>query len=333
MPESPLPDLNDLSLPDLWEELSRTGLVRRLIELARDEDLGETGDVTASVTRRDAENGNDAISADLVLREAGVVAGLAVGPLVCEVFSERLAHPARFEPVASDGDAVGAGTVVARLIGPRASVVTIERTILNLVGRLSGVATRTAEFVREIEGTGARILDTRKTTPGMRVLEKYAVRCGGGMCHRIGLFDAVLIKDNHVSGLDLDEFAVRIEISVREAADLRRDKEIRFVQIEVDTPQQLERALAIEPGLIDIVLLDNFTCEQLSAAVRIRSQHSSCLLLEASGGVRLETVRAIAETGVERISVGGLTHHAVSLDVGLDVPDAEQRRRGPDDLG
>lgn len=333
MPDEPLPDLNALSLPGLWEELASTGFPRRLLELARDEDLGEAGDVTARVTGREDSAGRDEIAADLVLREAGVVAGLAVAPLVCEVFAERLARPARFEPVRADGETVEAGTVVGRLLGPRESVVTIERTLLNLVGRLSGVATRTAAFVRAVEGTGARILDTRKTTPGLRVLEKYAVRCGGGMSHRFGLFDAVLVKDNHVAGLDLDGFEARIEVSVRSAANLRSDKKIWFVQVEADTPEQFARVVSLEAGLVDVVLLDNFTCEQLAAAVRIRSQLSPGLLLEASGGVRLETVRAVAETGVERISIGGLTHHAVSLDVGLDVPDAQTGRRGPDDVG
>lgn len=323
MPSEPLTDLNTLTLPCLWQELTQTGLARRLIELARDEDLGHNGDVTARVTHRgvgDSPDGADEISADLVLREAGVVSGLAAGELVCEVFGERLAHPARFEAGCRDGDAVAAGTVVARLIGPRDSVVTIERTLLNLVSRLCGVATRTAEFVGVINGTLSQIFDTRKTTPGLRVLEKYAVRCGGGNCHRLGLYDAVLIKDNHVAGLGLGEFGMRVEAAARRAASARGSGEIRFVQVEVDTPGQLGRVLSLEPGLIDIVLLDNFACEQLTDAVRTRSQRGTGPRLEASGGVRLDTVRAIAETGVERISVGGLTHHAVSVDVGLDVP-------------
>ena len=180
-------------------------------------------------------------------------------------------------------------------------------------------ATRTAAFVRTTEGTRAHILDTRKTTPGLRVLEKYAVRCGGGLCHRLGLHDAVLIKDNHVAGLDLDGFQARIGEACAHAAGEREAGRLRFVEVEVDTPEQFERALAIEPGLIDFVLLDNFSTEQLTAAVARRDGAGSAIRLEASGGVTLETAGPITRTGVDRISVGGLTHHAVSLDVGLDA--------------
>jgi len=313
-----LADLNDLALPDLWDELAASGLPRRLLELARDEDLG-TGEHSGDATARAASGNADPLAARLVVREPGVVAGLALGPLLCEVFSETIGDAVRFEPTASDADHVPAGTTVATLSGPAHAVVTIERTLLNLVGRLSGVATRTAAFVRTTEGTRAHILDTRKTTPGLRVLEKYAVRCGGGLCHRLGLHDAVLIKDNHVAGLDPDGFQARIGEACAHAAGEREAGRLRFVEVEVDTPEQFERALAIEPGLIDFVLLDNFSTEQLTGAVARRDRAGSAIRLEASGGVTLETAGPIARTGVDRISVGGLTHHAVSLDVGLDA--------------
>ncbi|MFG0305888.1 MAG: carboxylating nicotinate-nucleotide diphosphorylase [Phycisphaerales bacterium JB040] len=313
-----LADLNDLSLPDLWGELAATGLVRRLLELARDEDLGP-GELRGDATARVASGDASPLAARLVVREPGVVAGLALGPLLCEVFADTLGESVRFEPAADDGDHTPAGATVATLAGPARAVVTIERTLLNLVGRLSGVATRTAAFVHAIEDTPARVLDTRKTTPGLRVLEKYAVRCGGGLCHRLGLYDAVLIKDNHVAGLDLDGFQSRIAEACRRGAGEREAGRSRFVEVEVDTPEQFERTLAIEPGLIDFVLLDNFTPAQLASAVARRDGSGSRILLEASGGITLDTVGAVARTGVDRISVGGLTHRAVSLDVGLDA--------------
>jgi nicotinate-nucleotide pyrophosphorylase (carboxylating) len=189
--------------------------------------------------------------------------------------------------------------------------------LLNLVGRLSGVATLTRRFVDAVQGTPARIYDTRKTTPGWRRLEKYAVKCGGGCTHRTGLFDAVLIKDNHLAWMQL-----RPGDAVRRAREFLRatlrdpaQAETMLLEVEVDTLEQLEDALPAGP---DIVLLDNMSLEQLRAAVARRNAVDPGIELEASGGVNLRTVRGIAETGVERISVGALTHSAVSLDVALD---------------
>jgi nicotinate-nucleotide pyrophosphorylase (carboxylating) len=212
---------------------------------------------------------------------------------------------ATFEPMAADGLAIPAGTTLAQIEGNARAVLSAERTALNLLGRLCGIATLTQDFVEAVAGTHARITDTRKTTPGLRALEKYAVRCGGGVNHRFGLDDAILIKDNHVAACG----------SVGEA--VRRAKafagHLVKVEVEVDSLVQLQEALAHDP---DVVMLDNFSLEDMRAAVKLVAGR---LTVEASGGVDLDTVRAIAETGVDVISVGALTHSAKVLDIGLDA--------------
>ncbi|MDX2116253.1 MAG: carboxylating nicotinate-nucleotide diphosphorylase [Planctomycetota bacterium] len=305
-----LEDLNALALPALFAELAGTGLVRRLFELARDEDLAPPlGDITTRVWSPAEER----VRARLVVREAGVVAGLEAAPMLLEILSPG----ARLEARAVDGAAVKRGDELAVIEGPTAEVLALERTLLNVVGRLSGVATLTAEFVRRVPtGARCRVMDTRKTTPGMRVLEKYAVRCGGGFCHRLGLHDAVLVKDNHVAAVPLKELAAHAE---RAAERARRERALRFVEIEVDTLAQLEELLRVRAGVIDIILLDNMEAGALRRAVALRDERRPGLLLEASGGVTLETIGAIAGSGVDRVSVGGLTHGARWLDVGLDV--------------
>jgi nicotinate-nucleotide pyrophosphorylase (carboxylating) len=307
-------DLNALALPELHETLAATGYVRRLLEIARDEDLGPPDgqrDVTSLVVVEQPRR----VSASVVCREAGVVAGLACLPELLDVFETD----AEVQLLSHDGAAVEAGATLATLDGDHANILTLERALLNLLGRLCGVATHTARFVEAVGGTNAQILDTRKTTPGLRVLEKYAVRCGGGRCHRLGLHDAVLIKDNHLAGIPLEHLTARVTEAASRAWKLRIDPGLSFVEVEVDSPAQLERVLAVEQGLVDIVLLDNFSEGDMRAAVRRRDQANRDLLLEASGGVSLDTVRAIAETGVDRISSGALTHHAVWQDVALDV--------------
>jgi nicotinate-nucleotide pyrophosphorylase (carboxylating) len=201
---------------------------------------------------------------------------------------------------AADGEEAAAMATLATLRGPLDELLGLERTLLNLLGRLSGIATRTRAFTKAMEPScRARLYDTRKTTPGLRVLEKYAVRCGGGFCHRIGLFDAVLIKDNHVAGVGVKELP-------------------RFIQ-RADTLEQYEALLTLPPGVVDIILLDNMSCERMSHAAKRRDEVNPSLELEASGGITLETIHAISRTGVDRISVGGLTHSATVLDVAMDV--------------
>jgi nicotinate-nucleotide pyrophosphorylase (carboxylating) len=289
--------------------------LRQLVRLAVREDLDRQQDWTTVALVGPDRQGKAAV----VAREAGVIAGLRAMPIVIDEMQARI----EFRAMANDGDAVGAGAVVAELTGAARDMLTCERPILNFLGRLSGIATQTREFVRRVEGTTARIYDTRKTTPGWRRLEKYAVRCGGGHNHRVGLFDAVLIKDNHLA------LAAEAGLSPGDAAHAARefmgqltpvdfahvDTESVLIEVEIDRLNKLDEVLAAEP---DIVLLDNMSLAELREAVARRNALAPPIELEASGGVALDTVRAIAETGVERISAGSLTHSARWLDVALD---------------
>lgn len=242
--------------------------------------------------------------ADMVAREALVVAGLEVAHAV---FRE-LSADVRIQPLVTDGHRVEKGQVLLHLAGPARALLTGERTALNFVQRLSGVATLTAQFVAAVAGTRARILDTRKTTPGWRQFEKYAVACGGGQNHRIGLYDLILIKDNHLAALK-DEAPNAIAAAVRRA----RESYPRLrVEVEADTLEQVAQAA---DAVADIILLDNMTLDELRAAVSLVNGRA---ITEASGGVSLATVGAIAATGVDFISVGALTHSARAVDIALD---------------
>lgn len=272
-------------------------LVEPVIRLALTEDLGRAGDLTSlACVPQDAR-----LRVSWTARQPGVLAGLACARLALHA----LAPDARFEALVEDGQRVGAGQALARADAPARAILSSERTGLNLMGRLSGIATLTRAYVDAVAGTGARITDTRKTTPGLRHLEKYAVRCGGGVNHRFGLDDAILIKDNHVAACG----------GVRPALERARAAAGHLVKIEleVDSLAQLEDALPLAP---DVIMLDNFSLEDMRAAVALAAGR---VILEASGGVRLETVRDIAETGVQVISVGALTHSAPGLDIGLDA--------------
>lgn len=272
---------------------------RALIGLALAEDLGDAGDRTSSALIPAAQPG----SARFVARTPGVLAGVPAAAMVCAAVDPTLS----FKPAVPDGSAVSRGTVVATVTGPLRSILSAERTALNFLQRLSGVASLTRQYVDLAAGFTAKILDTRKTTPGWRLLEKYAVRMGGGTNHRIGLYDGVLIKDNHLAGLNGD---VTAAVQLARAANPGLP-----IEVEVDTLAQLEVALAVRA---DIVLLDNMTPDQMREAVARRDAVSPATKLEASGGVNLTTVRDIAATGVDRISIGALTHSAPALDIGLD---------------
>ncbi len=279
-----------------------------LIRLALAEDLGETGDRTSFATIPPVKRA----TALFVARGAGVVAGLPVAKSVCEAVDVQL----RFEAKSTDGSSVARGTVLATVTGSLRSILAAERTALNFLQRLSGIATLTRRYVDAVAGLPVQILDTRKTTPGWRLLEKYAVRCGGGTNHRIGLYDAILIKDNHIAGI-VGPNPVRRSVELARAylgnAGLS-------VEVEVDSIEQLEEVLPAKP---EIVLLDNMTLDLLRACVALRNRLAPGTLLEASGGVTLVTLRAIAETGVDRISVGALTHSAPAFDIGLDFSSSE----------
>jgi nicotinate-nucleotide pyrophosphorylase (carboxylating) len=270
----------------------------RVIATALDEDLGERGDPTS------AGLGDGQADATLVARSAGTVAGLPAVALTLDAVAARLqTGSASTRLLAADGDPVVAGGRLARLRGSARTLLAAERTLLNLVGHLSGVATLTAAFVDAVAGTGASVRDTRKTIPGLRALAKYAVRCGGGANHRLGLSDALLVKDNHLLARGGLPAAVR---AARAAApDLS-------LEVEVDTLDQLRVALDLG---CDLVLLDNMPLATLAAAVRLAAGRART---EASGGITLATARRVAETGVDYLAVGALTHSAPALDVALD---------------
>lgn len=274
----------------------------RLANLALQEDLGEEGDLT-SLALLPADRRGRAV---FTSRAAGVLAGVPAARHVIALIDECV----EFEVLLGDGAKLEAGSQIARVSGPMRSILTAERTALNFLQRLSGIATLTRAYLDRVDGLSCKLLDTRKTTPGWRLLEKYAVRQGGGHNHRLGLYDGVLIKDNHLAALDEPDpvgAAVRL-------ARAKYDERVP-IELEVDTFEQLDRALQARP---DIILLDNMDPVMLREAVRRRDAAGGGILLEASGGVNLDTVRAIAESGVDRISVGALTHSATALDIGLD---------------
>ncbi|GIU94538.1 MAG: nicotinate-nucleotide diphosphorylase (carboxylating) [Gaiellaceae bacterium] len=268
--------------------------LEQLVERALAEDVG-AGDVT---TEAIVPPGQTA-TAELVVKEPGVVFGLEVAEAVFRSLAEGIA----FEALAAEGTRVGAPSVVGRVTGPLGAILTGERVALNFLGRLSGIATLTRRYVDAVEGTGCVILDTRKTTPGLRSLEKQAVVAGGGRNHRFGLDDGVLIKDNHLRAAGSLTEAVR---RARAVTDLS-------IEVECDTLEQVSEALAAG---VDAILLDNMTLAELRRAVELAGGRAR---LEASGGITLEDVRAVAETGVDEISIGALTHSAPSLDVSLEL--------------
>ena len=252
---------------------------------------------------------------DVVARRPGVVAGLEAAAIVARVADEQL----EWRSLVADGAVVAAGAVVATLGGPTRSVLTAERVVLNLLGRMSGVATATRQLVDAVAGTHCRIYDTRKTVPGWRLLDKLAVRLGGGWNHRMGLYDAILIKDNHLAAAaesDLGPAAAVLRARQFVAATFppQRAADV-VVEIEVDSLEQLKAALPAGP---DVVLLDNMPPDEIARAVGLRNGLAPEVVLEASGGVRPETVRLIAETGVDRVSTGWPTHDAPWLDLALD---------------
>jgi nicotinate-nucleotide pyrophosphorylase (carboxylating) len=281
---------------ELAPGLSRAAVLD-VVQRALDEDVGVRGDVTTLATVPATVVG----AADLVARADGVVAGLPVAALVFELVGQGRLH---IEFGTADGAPVSAGEVLATVRGPVRDLLTAERTALNLLGHLSGIATATRRWVDTVAGTGARIRDTRKTLPGLRALEKYAVRCGGGENHRMSLSDAALVKDNHVAAAGGIVAAFQL---------VRRAHPGLPLEVEADT---VEQARAVIDAGADLVLLDNMPPAALADVVRYAAGRAR---LEASGGLRLEDARAVAETGVDYLAVGALTHSAAVLDIGLDI--------------
>ncbi|MBS0209919.1 MAG: carboxylating nicotinate-nucleotide diphosphorylase [Planctomycetes bacterium] len=287
---------------------------RQLVRLAIREDLDRFYDwTTVALVPEGAE-----ARAQVVARRPGVIAGVEAARLTLAEYDPRAVWQARV----ADGGAVRAGDVIAEMSGAARSLLTAERPILNIIGHLSGIATLTAQYVEAVAGTKTRIYDTRKTTPGWRRLEKFAVRCGGGYNHRIGLFDGVLIKDNHLAFGSEAQTGARFTPAEAVARarqfvaspGLPEGKPL-LVELEVDRIEQLREVLPAGP---DIVLLDNMSPELLTQCVALRNQLALDVELEASGGINLSTVAAVARSGVDRISAGALTHSAAWFDVGLD---------------
>ncbi len=278
-----------------------------LIEMAYREDY-QGADITSDVTIPADMTGAGAV----VFRQAGILCGMPVVREVLNRYDKRLQLEEKFQ----DGQKIGADVTVATISGPLRSILAAERPALNFLQRLSAIATQTAKYVELVKGTAAKICDTRKTTPGFRTLEKYAVRCAGGCNHRQGLFDAVLIKDNHLAALG----QANLENGLLKAMEnIRQDKrKPDFVEVEVDNLEQLATALTVDG--INMILLDNMNNDQLSQAVQMRDKvcGPKKILLEASGGVTIESAGAVAQTGVDRISIGALTHSVSNLDIGLD---------------
>lgn len=285
---------------DAWAKVDLDE-VRRSVHIAVDEDLRLGPDVTTLATVP-----ADAVGvAEVVAREAGVVAGIPVAEEVLRVVAMRLGVEATAEAVRADGARVARGEVVLRITGPVRCLLTAERTLLNFLGQLSGVATATSAWVNAVSGTGAAIRDTRKTVPGLRALQKYAVACGGGVNHRMALGDAALIKDNHVEAAGSVAAAFR---AVREQAPEMS------VEVECDTVDQVREAVAAGA---ELVLLDNMTLDETREAVEVCRPMG--VRTEASGGLTLPRASEVAATGVDYIAVGALTHSAQVLDLGLDL--------------
>lgn len=303
-------DQNATDPPPLNSYLS-IGELREFILRAKAEDMGPDGiDITSQALIPDDQPAHAAFRSRL----PGRLGGVALLPVIAEVYDPVI----MVQPAADDGQPIEAGTTIAQLAGPLRSISAMERIALNLLTHLSGVATLTSRYVEAIAGTKAKIYDTRKTLPGLRALEKYAVVCGGGHNHRFGLYDAVLVKDNHLAHLAPDQ----IPNALQKAFDHARAAapQPRFFEVEVDTLEQLEIILASPVvSTINVILLDNMTPDQLRQAVATRNRLASTVALEASGGIGLDNAVQIAHTGVDRIAVGAITHSAPALDMGLDI--------------
>ena len=299
-------DLNALPLEELYSQIINAKAVDSLILLAMGEDLAARGDVTSRLMV-----GPDAVgSGAFVSRAKGVLSGGVLLDVIARHYDPRL----RIAVQVADGGDLSPGDNFAQITGPLRSILAAERVMLNFLTHLSGIATLTAKYVEAITGEKARIFDTRKTVPGLRRLAKYAVRCGGGNCHRIGLHDAVLIKDNHLAGVGHGDLKATLDRAIAEARV--GESPPAFVEVEVDTLDQLRVVLGCD---VDVVLLDNMTPQRLREAVAIRDDLHPSVQLEASGGVSLHNIDAIAAAGVDRIAVGAITHSAPALDIGLDI--------------
>jgi nicotinate-nucleotide pyrophosphorylase (carboxylating) len=294
--------------PPVFEQTARER-AQMLIDMALDEDLGHAGDITSKSTIPEAAES----VGRFVARREGIVSGIPIVGMIAERFRPFIV----WKPFVSDGDHISPGEVLGEVRGQTRAILALERISLNFLQRLSGIASMTRRFVDQTQGTKAKILDTRKTIPGWRVLEKYAVECGGGQNHRMGLHDAILIKDNHLAALAATGCVKPVTEAVQRAKAFSKTDNV-MVTIEVDSIDQLDEALAAVP---DCILLDNFTPEMAKIAVEHRDRVAVDVLLEISGGLTLDRIAEYSAIGVDRLSVGALTHSAPALDIALDFPD------------
>lgn len=272
-----------------------------IIDIVRNalaEDIGTGDHSTLSCVPKNAQG-----KAKLLIKETGIVAGVELAQIIAKEFDPRL----QFEVFMNDGDAIQPGDVVFELSGPSRSILSTERLILNFMQRMSGIATQTHKIVQLLEGTNTKVLDTRKTTPGIRYMEKWAVRIGGGENHRFALYDMIMLKDNHI------DYAGGVEQAIQQANDyLKTEKLDLKIEVEVRNEEELRKVLSV--GKVHRIMLDNFTPERIKAVLPSIPQEYET---EASGGITIDTIRSYAETGVNYISVGALTHSAVGLDMSL----------------
>lgn len=269
-----------------------------LIERAYKEDVGNGDHTSLSVIDKSLKG-----SAKLLVKEKGIIAGVGVAVAVCEYFSKDL----KIDIFLKDGTAVVPGDIVFEISGPQIDILTAERTILNFMQRMSGIATKTHEYVEELEGLNTKILDTRKTTPGLRMIEKEAVKIGGGTNHRIGLYDMIMIKDNHI------DYAGGIENAITRANNYIKERFLNL-KIEIETRNLKDVKEVLRIGQVDIIMFDNFSIKDTATAVKLVN---SRFKTESSGGITLKNIRKYAECGVDFVSVGALTHHIKSLDLSL----------------
>ncbi len=294
-------------MPPPLEQFVTDAQLSDLIALARREDMGDANRDITSECFIPVELQATAV---MHARRSGRLAGASLLPRIAAAYDPAIV----VECAQIDGDALTPRQTIATFTGPLRSILAMERVALNFCTHLSGIATLTAAFVEAVRGTKAGIYDTRKTIPGLRGLAKYAVVCGGGRNHRIGLHDAVLVKDNHIAHMRHEELATTLARGIAKARALSPAP--GFVEVEVDNLKQLEVVLGCD---VDVILLDNMTTSQMQQAVMMRDRQSPEVQLEASGGITLDTIRAAAQTGVDRIAIGALTHSAVALDIGLDI--------------
>lgn len=291
------------SLQQFGRTLLPTLEVRDLLNRCIEEDGGHDGDITSRSIILPEASGRFAVN----VRGEGVIAGVEPVSRGIDVFGDL-----SMTIYCQEGQEVQDATI-AHLEGSIQTVLLAERSILNVLGHACGIATATKQYVKAIADTDCVVCDTRKTTPGLRMLDKYAVACGGGTPHRIGLHDAALFKDNHLVGLEDPKRALQQAIKI-----VKEDQSLKFVEVEVDSLQQLETVLCMD---VDFVLLDNFSIEHVQQAVEMRNNAEKQPLLEASGGITIDTIRDFARTGVDRVAIGALTHQAPWIDIGLDAID------------